>query len=411
MAGVPFITDLKIRAGWGRLGNQETRSFAYLSGLSTVSDYGFGSGNGNYQGNVGSGVHLPDFPVVDLSWETAETSNIAIDGSFLNNKISVTAEYYIKTVRDILQSAALPTSVGNQNQPVLNIATVRNSGAELSANYHGQAGKLSYNFGGNITTVKNRVLKTFRDQPFGGQGGRIEVGMPMNYLWGYEVGGIFQTQEEVDRYKGTYDDGRGNNQEPGDMWFKDLYGNPTEEDRLAGRLVSPTPDNIVNDNDRTYLGKTIPGYYFGFNAGANFHNFDFSALFQGIGDVQKYNWVRAGYESLGTRGVNQFTTTLDRWTPDNPSTTMPRAVYGDPAGNTRFSSRFVEDAGFLRLKNVQLGYTLPQNISQSLGFIQSFRIYATGSNIFTATQWSGLDPENDYIPNPRSFLLGVTASF
>jgi hypothetical protein len=364
-----------------------------------------------------NGVFLPNFPVIDLSWETAETTNIALDGALLNNKISFTAEYYIKTTRDILQTADLPISVGNQVQPALNIATVRNSGIEFSATYNGQIGDFYYNFGGNITTVKNRVLKTFRNQPFGSNYGRIEVGKPMNYLWGPEVGGIFQTEEEVKNYQEDYDDGRGNNQAPGDMWFKDLFGNPTE----PGQFRSSVPDSLINDKDNTYLGKTIAGHYYGFNMGANYRNFDLSLFFQGIGDVQRYNQERATYETIGTRGVNQLASVLNRWTPENPSSDMPRAVYGDPAGNNRFSSRFVEDAGFLRLKNVQLGYTLPANIKERLGFIDNFRIFVTGINVFTATKWTGLDPETgiyvvqdrrlDQIPNSRSFLLGVTATF
>jgi hypothetical protein len=138
-----------------------------------------------------------------------------------------------------------------------------------------------------------------------------------------------------------------------------------------------------------------------------------------VGDVQKYNGFKAGMESMSGL-ANQFATTLDRWTPDNPSTTLPRAVYNDPAQTTRISDRYVEDAGYLRLKNLQIGYSLPKNFLNRLGFIQSFRIYGSAVNLFTITKWTGLDPEVDYgsgpnlinaIPPTRQFLFGVTATF
>lgn len=408
MQRFPFITDLKLRGGWGRLGNEKTRDFAFLSTISNSPDYAFGSGNGNPFGSTVSGVRLPDFPVLDLSWETAETTNFGFDGAFLNNKITFTAEYYNKITRDILQVSNLAASVGNENQPILNIATVRNSGIELQAGYNGQVGSFQYNVGANFTTVRNRVLETFKDQPFGGDGGRIEVGMPLYYIRGYQVGGIFQTQAEIDAWKAAHQDElNGNNFAPGDMYFQDVNSKPA----AAGEQPAAGPDGLINPNDRTFIGKTIPGYFYGLNLGANFKNFDLSVFFQGIGDVQKYNTVRQSYEQMNSQGINQFATVLNRWTPENPSTTMPRAVFADPAQNNRFSNRFVENAGFMRLKNVQLGYSLPQSVKTALGFVDNFRIFLAGTNLFTVTNWQGLDPENDFIPPTQSIMVGVNATF
>ncbi|SFE67507.1 SusC/RagA family TonB-linked outer membrane protein [Thermoflexibacter ruber] len=409
MKDLTFINDLKLRGGWGQLGNQETASFAFLSSVSTTPDYATGSGAGNAVGNLRFGVRLPDFPVVDLSWEVASTTNVGFDGVFLNNKITATVEYYSRLTSGILQGSQLPASVGNENQPILNIASVRNSGVELQLGYNGKIGEdFTFNIGGNLTTVRNRTISVFRDQPFGGEGGRIEVGYPLFFLWGYKVGGIFQSQEEINAWTATKRDANnGNNFKPGDMYFEDVRSAPTE----PGKTYSDEPDNVVNAFDRTYIGKTIAGYFYGINLSANWKNFDLSIFFQGIGDVQKINGERWGGESMSSTGVNQWTTVLNRWTPQNPSTTMPRAVRNDPAGNNRFSSRWVENAGFMRLKNFQLGYSLPRSLMSKTGVIDRCRVFISGTNVFTFTRWTGPDPENDILPPARTFMLGLSATF
>lgn len=415
MKEATFIDDLKIRGGWGKLGNQETRSFAYLSLISNAPDYALGSGNGNGIGTLLNGISLPDFPVENLTWEIGKTTSLGFDGSFFKGKVTATVEYYNRLTTGILQAANLPASVGNQNQPILNIASVRNSGMEFQLGYNGAlANGFRYNVSGNLTTVKNRVESTFQNLPFGGEFGRIEVGQPMNYLWGYKKAGIFQNQAEIDAWKAKYQDANNNNNfAPGDMYFQDVYGDPTD----AGQIRSETPDGKINSNDRTYLGSTIPGYYYGINFGAGYKGFDLSVFFQGVGDVVRYNSWRAAGENMSSTGTNQWTTTLNRWTPQNPSTTMPRAVRADPAGNNRFSDRFVESAAFLRLKNVQLGYSLPANITKSLGFINGVRAYVGATNLLVFTTWTGPDPEDidrggsELIPPVRSFTLGISATF
>lgn len=405
MKDLTFIDDFKIRAGWGKLGNQETRSFAYLSLISDAPDYAFGSGDGNGIGSLKNGASLPDFPVEDLSWEIGETYSLGFDASFFKGRMTTTIEYYNRLTSGILQAAALPASVGNQNAPILNIAAVRNKGMEFQLGYNGNLGDFQYNVSGNLTTVDNIVEKTFRDQPFGGNGGRIEVGMPMNYLWGYKVGGIFQNQGEIDAWTASTTDGNNNNNfQPGDMYFHDVSG------------PEGVPDGVVNAEDRTFLANTIPGFYYGFNLGANYKGLDLSVFFQGVGDVYRYNGFRANGEGMQGAGNNQWTTTLNRWTEANPSTTMPRAVRSDPAGNNRYSDRFIESAAFLRLKNVQLGYAIPANLLESVGFINGARIYVGATNLFVSTKWTGIDPEDTspnggLIPPVRSFTTGITASF
>jgi TonB-linked SusC/RagA family outer membrane protein len=408
MREIPFLNDLKVRGGWGQLGNQETRSFAYLSLISVTPDYALGSGDGNGVGSVVSGISLPDFPVEDLSWEVATTTNVGIDASLFANRLTATVEYYDRLTSGILQATALPASVGNQNQPILNIASVRNSGMEFNLNYNGKLGTdFSYSIGGNLTTVKNRVVSTFNDNPFGGEQGRIEVGRPIGFLWGYQLGGIFRSQAEIDAWKANTRDGNNNNNfQPGDLYFRDVQG----------AEPGSAPDGVVNASDRTFLGSTIPGYYYGINLGANWRGFDLSVLLQGVGDVFRYDrWRNDGEEMAGT-GRNQWASVLNRWTPQNPDATMPRAVRSDPAQNNRFSDRWVEDASFLRLKNVQLGYSLPASLLQRAGFINGARVYVGGTNLLVLTKWTGLDPEDidrngNLVPPTRALTVGLTASF
>jgi TonB-linked SusC/RagA family outer membrane protein len=414
---IDFLNDLKIRGGWGRLGNVNSAGFyKYISGVSLTADYPLGSGNGNGVGSQIQATRLPDFANTTLTWEKLKTFNIGFDAQMFNNHLSFTAEYYDKTTFDIIQSVALPPNTGIQNNADLNVATVKNSGVEFQVGYNEKFGEVDFNFSANLTTVKNRVISLNGGTPINGEGDRVEEGYSMFYLWGYKVGGVFQNQGEIDTWRKSHADASinqsltnptaGYQYKPGDMYFQDVYGNPKGKERY-----SKTPDSIINSNDRTYLGKTIPGFFYGFNFGANYKGFDLNIFFQGVGDVQKYNSVRAGLEGMGGL-ANQSVTALGRWTPTNPSTSMPRAVYNNPSNPGRFSDRFVEDAGYLKLRNVQLGYSLPKNLLSKSGFIQNLRFFVTGVNLFTITDWTGLDPETDFnTPTTRQFLLGLNATF
>ncbi|MEM7654742.1 MAG: TonB-dependent receptor [Bacteroidota bacterium] len=406
MKNVKAINDLKVRGGWGQLGNQETRPYAFLSLISLNPRFPTGPGP---IGTNNEGAFLPDFPVINLSWETSTTTSIGFDGVFFNNSLNVTAEYYSRFTEGILQAVALPMVVGNTQAPVFNIASVRNSGFEFVLGYNFKLGDVSLDLGGNLTTVKNEVVELANGDPVGGNFNRIEEGLPLNYLWGFQAEGIFQNQGEVDTYVATTTDQQSDDSRraSGDMYFADLYG-PSDEE---GEFRQEGADGVVNTLDQTFLGNTIPGYFYGFNLGANWKGLDLSVFFQGIGDVQKVNNARWRGESMSSMGINQWSTTKDRWTPANPSETMPRAMAGDPTGNTRFSSRWVEDAGFLRLKNVQLGYNLPPGARNRLGNARNIRLYLSGTNLLLFTPWSGVDPENDVIPPPRIYTLGLNLSF
>jgi len=222
----------------------------------------------------------------------------------------------------------------------------------------------------------------------------LQVGEPIGFIYGYKIGGIFQSQAQVTAWQATHKDINATAQAPGDYYFQDL-----------------NKDGVINASDQTYLGSTIPKFFYGFTLGGNYKGFDVSAFFQGIGDVQKYDNARAGGEAMNGYGRNQWVQVLNAWTPENQSTTMPRAAYQDPANNLRMSNRFVESAAYLRFQNLQIGYTVPKKILEESKVFQSLRVYLQGVNLLTATKWQGIDPENDANPSTRQFLLGLKAGF
>jgi hypothetical protein len=380
----------------------------YLSSVINYPHYSLGgtTGNGDARGTYTWGVRLGDFANQAISWEKTATTNLALDAVILKS-INVTLEYYDKTTNGLLQTTSLPPSVGLYANPVANIGKVKNSGFEFSIGYAGRSGDFTYNLNANITTVKNKVISMFNHDRIGGNGGMIEEGYSMNYLWGYKVGGIFQSDAEAAAYTEKIRDANAtaNTKKAGDMWFQNLYGNADAKNKY----FNPVADTTVNEYDQTYLGKTIPSYYYGIAINLGYKNFDLSANFTGVGDVQRYNYMRQQLTQMSGE-INQSIDVLNRWTPSNPSTTFPRAAEGDPGANNRFSDRFVENAGYFRLANLQVGYTIPFD-SEKMKFAQRVRFWVGGSNLFCITPWKGLDPENEDNPVPRSYLFGIEATF
>lgn len=402
--GVSFLNDLKLRAGYGLLGNENTTAgWKYLSAAGVVAPvYNLGQTSGPVPG-----IAFNTFPNEPLTWEKVYNSNVGIDALLFSNSLSLTIDYYNRRTKGIIQSVALAPTTGFGGAADLNIAEVLNSGFEFSASYNKRFGDFGTNITANFTTQHNEVTKLLEDKALRSAG--LEVGRPIGFLYGYKVGGIFQSQAEIDKFiASTNDVTIAEPYQPGDIYFQNLYGPP-----FAGSTaLNYTKDSVINDNDRDYIGKTNPGYYYGFTLSADYKGFDLSAFFQGRGDVQRYNYTRNAAEAMNGYGRNVFTSVLNAWTPENHSTTMPRAVYNDPAGNSRFSDRFVENAGFLRLQNLQIGYTIPRSLlNKTAGAIQALRVYVTGVNLFTITDYSGVDPENDLYPTTRQYVFGVKASF
>lgn len=405
---VPMFDDLKLRAGYGTIGNSFATgigfsSFAYLSVPGFTADYALGSTEGgNGRGTDYQGAFIRRIPNKKLTWEKSKTFNIGFDGALLDHQLTFTLEYYNKLTDGIIQEAGLPLNAG---YPAIlqNIAAVRNAGIEVQLGYSRRVGNVTLAFSGNLTTVKNRVEKLFTGNAVYTSDPLTsatddeyvsEKGHSLGEIYGYVAGGIYQSAAEITADTTAQKDLSGANPQPGDMWFKNLNG-----------------DHVVNADDQTRIGKTVPGYYYGFSVSAQYKHFDLAISFQGIGDVKKINFARWYGESMSSDGNNFWTSVKNRWTPETPSNTMPRAVYGDPHDNARLSTRWVENAAFMRLKTMQLGYTMPADLLAATKTLTSLRVYASATNLFTFTPWTGLDPENDLVPPARVFSIGINASF
>ncbi|MCK0144556.1 TonB-dependent receptor [Arenibacter sp. F26102] len=380
-----FVDDLKIRAGYGESGNQFTGlNFAYLSALNTNIYYVIGDGQ------VVTNAPAPvNFANADLKWETSKQLDIGVDASFLKGKLTSTFDYYNKTTDDVLLGLPVPYVSGYFLPADANIGQIKNSGIEFAINYNNSIGEFNYSIGGNITTVKNEVTDLGQiPQIISGIGGaqthRTIVGESLGHFYGYKTDGIYQNQAEVDA---ALPDAFSSGLEPGDIRFVDVTG-----------------DGKVDADDRTILGDPFPGFFYGFNIQGEYKGFDLSMNLRGVGDKQVYNSARIDLE--GMTGSNNFSTSiLDRWSGEGTSNTIPRLTRDDPNGNTRYSDRWIEDSGYLRIQNIQIGYTLPQDqlINWTGNFVSRMRFYLGVQNLATFTKYSGYDPE---VTRAQSFQKG-----
>ncbi len=378
-----WIDDVKIRAGWGQSGNQFTGvNFAFLSALQSTIFYIVGDGQ-----VVSRGPAPVNFANEALKWETSTQFDIGFDASFLGGKLDVTFDYYNKKSEDVLIGLPLPYVSGYFLPADANVGEIRNTGIELSASYRNSAGDFSYGISGNITTVNNEVLDlgevtSINTGIGGGQTHRTVVGESVGHFYGYRTNGIYQTQEEVNA---AVPDVFSGGLEPGDIRFVDVNG-----------------DGVVDANDRTVLGSPIPGFFYGIQLDGAYKGFDLAIFFQGVGDRQVYNQGRSENESL-SGNQNFSSSVLNRWTGAGTSNSIPRLTESDPNGNQRYSDRWIEDADLMRIKNLQLGYTLPVDMVQKLNFISSIRAYIGIQNLATFTDYSGFDPE---VGRAQSFQKG-----
>jgi TonB-linked SusC/RagA family outer membrane protein len=405
MKNSPF-DDLKIKGGIGQLGNDDVLAFQYLSLVQ--NQYGQYLLNGTPV----TGAFLSNYPNSTLTWERLTTYNVGFEGSF-KNVLSFSAEYYDRETSKILQQYSLPSSTGLSTNPYKNIGDVSNQGIELTANYHNKVGEFRYNVGFNFTTVNNKVTKLDNNLAVSTPGGFVVLGDPINSIYGYKSAGVIKTQAQLQAYQAKYTGSQYvGSLQVGDLMYQDIASAPTAADIAAGRQYHPGGDGKLDSYDGLVkLGKTIPGYFYGINLGADYKNFDLSVLFSGVGDVQKVNTIKEDGTTFGLQ--NQLTSVLDHWSTSNANSNNPRAIGygGSQSNNTLFLNRFVESAAYLRLSNVQLGYTLPQKLFEKNHLFSRLRVYLSGSNLFVITKYTGYDPENDLIPPARTILAGANLSF
>lgn len=370
---IDFISDLKLRASWGELGNQEIANYAYLTLVSQVDGI----------------VKVDRYGNPDLKWESSTQSNIGLDLGLFGNKFSVSSEYFQKNTTDILLPIGLPSVVGDVSPTIVNAGEVSNSGFEFSLNYRNIDREFKYSINANFATLNNNVEKLAPNVPnIVGTVTRTEPGHPLNSYFGYKMTGIYQNQAEIESHLPGNSDLK-----PGDIKFADI-----------------NDDGIINSDDRQHIGSPIPDLTYGLAFSASYVGFDFSFLFQGVEGVDRYNQGKQIVD-YDTRPFNYTTNILGAWDGEGSTNSIPRVAFEDN-GSSRVSSIFVEDASYLRLKNIELGYTLP-----SIKELQQVRIYISGQNLFTVTNYSGFDPESTNLmdfgtyPSSTSILLGINAKF
>jgi outer membrane receptor protein involved in Fe transport len=336
---------------------------------------------------VSRGPAPVNFANKDLKWETSTQFDIGFDASLLDGKVDVTFDYYSKQSDDVLIGLPLPYVSGYFLPADANVGSIKNTGIELTASYRNSVGDFTYGISGNITTVKNEVTDLGEVSEIvtgigGGQTHRTIVGESVGHFYGYKTNGLYQTQEEVNA---AIPDAFSSGLEPGDVRFVDVNG-----------------DGTVNADDRTVLGSPIPGFFYGFQLDASYKGFDFAMFFQGLGDRQVYNQGREELEAL-SGNQNFSSSVLGRWTGANTSNSVPRLTESDPNGNQRYSDRWVENAGYMRIKNFQIGYTFPMSIVERLDFVSNIRAYIGVQNLATFTDYTGFDPE---VGRAQSFQKG-----
>lgn len=404
-----WLSDLKLRFGWGQTGNQEMSNTAIYNIY--VTDYGkadptwgavWGTAydfSGTGSGQLASGFKRVQLQNPDLKWETTTQTNIGLDFGFFNQSLYGSMEYYIKKTKDILYTPGYVALMGEGANKTYNGASMENKGFELTLGYRGRTNwGLEYDLTGNISTNANKItyLPESVKYSYGGNGSYDTVlGRPYGSYYGYVADGIFKTQEELDDH--CKQDGKA----VGRIRYRDLNN-----------------DGVINDKDRTWLGDPFPDFAYGLNINLAYKNFDLSLYFQGIQNVETDVYAlkkTTDFWSVSDTRSNKGARLLDAWDPvTNPNSDIPALSLTDSNNETRFSSYFIEDGSYLKLRNVQLGYNLSENLLKKIS-LSKLRIYASAQNLFTihSKSFTGVDPENPAwgYPIPLTITLGVNVGF
>lgn len=363
---------LKLRASIGQTGNQEISNYAYTSLNSFVGFYPFG-------GTPVIGNSLTSRGNSNITWETSTQTNFGLDIGFFDNKLQLNADYFIRDNADILFANPLPPSAGGGGSPYVNAGKVRNQGIELQVSYRDKiSDDWSFDVSGNLATLKNKVI-SLAGSPI--VGGRIDneyyatlttVGQPIGAFYLLPMEGVFQNN--LDIFTHAY---QGAGIQPGDVKYKDSNG-----------------DGIIDENDRQFAGSPIPKLTYGFTGNLKFKQFDLSVFFQGAYGNKLYNQVATDIEGFYRAFNVTERIATGSWSGEGTTNQFPRLTWSSASStnNKRPSTRFLEDGSYLRLKNLQVGYTLSPKVLSALK-IASMRIYASGQNLLTFTKYTGLDPE------------------
>ncbi len=394
------ISNLKLRGGWGQTGNQRINSYAPVTLIGTNIEQQWYFGDGYSQGYIPTNIGN-----AGIKWETAQQSNIGLDAGFFNERLTLSLDYFKKTTKDMLLQVPLPAIAGYPNYPYANAGDVDNSGFETAINYRNNIGAVGFNIGGNFSFYKNKVTSLGNGGlPLYGSVSKTEVGNPMSMFYGYVYQGIFQNQQQIDTYVGPGGQKIQPLATPGDFKFADLDNN-----------------GVIDDKDRKYIGSPHPDLIYGLNLGFNYKGFDMTAFFQGTLGNDIWNGLK-GLSTVG--GQNALADAYTgAWTKEGDQASYPKPSTSNNNNNFRNSTWWVENGSYLRLQNLQLGYSISPALLQRAKILKSCRFYVSGQNLFTITKYKGMDPEigaNNVLdlgydgiryPSSRTVLVGINAQF
>lgn len=427
LEGVSWLTDFKIRGGYGVMGNQfnlsANNAFTTYGSNQNTSYYPVTGGNtitpGYFQNRIGN---------PEAKWESDKNANIGIDLSLFHGRFDFSGDYYRKDIKDMLFNPELPGTAGQATAPYKNIASMKNEGLDLSASANFLLSKdLKLTTTATFTTYHNEIKSVSGNTPYydvpitrrfnGNYFVRNAVGHSLGSFYGYKVAGFWNSQAEIDQANSS------------------LGGGTYQSDIAVGRFryADINSDGKITADDRTFIGDPNPDFTYGLNLGLNYKNFDFSAFFYGSQGNDIWNNVRWWTDFYaGFTGAKSKTALYNSWTPQNTNARAPIAETAASFSTQSVpNSYFVEDGSYFRLRNLQIGYTLPTTLLNRAG-IQRLRVYVSGANLFTITNYSGLDPEiaqsstgntngvyrsdtfgvdEGSYPSPRTFLFGVNVTF
>lgn len=401
-----FVNFLKLKASWGINGSDRIAPLSYVTRVQNAFTYSFGNDQTLYTGTALAGPPNPN-----VKWEESEQIDLGFDMALFNNKITIETSLYQKSTRDLLMVQNIPGYIGATNNPISNLGEIRNRGIETSIGYQTKIGALKMNTNFNYTHFKNEVIKVagdvgylngwswpVRNTPIT----RMTEGFAVGHFVGYQSDGIFQTQEEIDNHVNADGAKLQPKAKPGDIKFLDTNG-----------------DGEINSDDIGDIGSPWPKHIFGISLNLDYKGFYLSSVF----NSQIGHQIYRTYERSDITFGNYQTFWLDRWTEENPSTELPRLTSVDLNNNQRPSDFYVENATFLRLRNLQLGWNVPSKWLKRAK-VQHLKIYLTGTNIFTLTKYRGFDPDigtngwildtgidKGFYPNNRSIGGGINITF
>lgn len=404
---VNWIDQLKLRAGYGVLGNQEIDDYQYSSVITTGINYP------NGEGGVINGAFPKNFANPDIHWEETAMTNIGIDFLALGNRLSLTADWYVKNTKDILLQVPIPISTGAANDPVKNAGKIRNKGFEFNLGWNDAPTKdLRYTVNLIGTFNKNEVVEMGNESQSitGGtiHGGtwttKTLAGYPIGGFWLIETDGYFNSDAEAQNYKNSTGKVIQPSAVAGDIRFKDI-----------------NDDGVIDDKDRVYCGSPFPKFTYSLNGTLTYKNLDVALTFQGVAGNKIYNATRLQLTDV-TNGGNKLREVVDYWTPQNTNASVPRLTANDTNRNNRSeSTRFLESGSYFRLRNLQIGYTIPKEWLH--GIVQKARVYVSADNLFTITSYKGYSPDvnasnvyqrgfDEFIyPNTSTYMFGLNVTF